>query len=137
MGVSGSIHHEDACSRRRPMPSLTRPMVLTLLAGPFVGAAIAAYTAQTRTFDDDTPGQVARGFTNEVGEWKVVTSDKGNAFAQVAKNPEDVFNITLAEKPELADVILTVRMKAITGELDQGGGLVWRARDKKNYYIAR
>jgi hypothetical protein len=28
-------------------------------------------------------------------------------------------------------------MKAVAGETDQGGGLVWRARDAKNYYLAR
>jgi hypothetical protein len=35
------------------------------------------------------------------------------------------------------DVDLSVRIKAVAGELDQGGGVVWRARDKNNYYIAR
>jgi hypothetical protein len=28
-------------------------------------------------------------------------------------------------------------MKALAGEDDQGGGLVWRAKDGANYYIAR
>jgi hypothetical protein len=28
-------------------------------------------------------------------------------------------------------------MKAIAGKEDQGGGLVWRAKDAKNYYVAR
>ena len=35
------------------------------------------------------------------------------------------------------DVDLTVRLKAVAGDLDRGGGLVWRAKDKNNYYIAR
>ncbi len=35
------------------------------------------------------------------------------------------------------DVDVSVRLKAVVGELDQGGGVVWRARDKDNYYIAR
>jgi hypothetical protein len=30
-----------------------------------------------------------------------------------------------------------VRLKAVAGETDRGGGLVWRAKDKNNYYIAR
>jgi hypothetical protein len=30
-----------------------------------------------------------------------------------------------------------VKIKAISGEEDQGGGLVWRYIDKDNYYIAR
>jgi len=28
-------------------------------------------------------------------------------------------------------------MKPIAGRLDQGGGIVWRAADAKNYYLAR
>jgi hypothetical protein len=34
-------------------------------------------------------------------------------------------------------VDLSVRVKAVAGELDQGGGVIWRAVDKNNYYIAR
>jgi hypothetical protein len=30
-----------------------------------------------------------------------------------------------------------VNLKASAGDYDQGGGLVWRAKDAKNYYIAR
>jgi hypothetical protein len=89
------------------------------------------------TFDDDATGQIAKGFTNEVGMWTVVTSDSGKALAQSAKNPNAVFNITLAGDTNAKDVDLSVRMKAVAGETDQGGGLVWRAKDAKNYYLAR
>ena len=103
--------------------------------------AVAAYAAdeakRTWTFDDDPSGQIARGFTNEVGEWTVVASDKGKALAQSARNPNAVFNITLIGDTDARDVDLSVRMKAVAGETDQGGGLVWRARDAKNYYLAR
>jgi hypothetical protein len=73
----------------------------------------------------------------EVGTWAVVDSDQGKALAQSAKNANSVFNITLATDTNAKDVDLSVRMKAIAGETDQGGGLVWRAKDAKNYYLAR
>jgi hypothetical protein len=92
---------------------------------------------RTWTFDDDETGVIAKGFTNEVGEWKVAASDNGKALAQSAKNPNSVFNITLISDTNARDVDLSVRMKAIAGETDQGGGLVWRAKDAKNYYLAR
>jgi len=92
---------------------------------------------RTWSFDDDAAGQIAKGFTNEVGEWSVVASDKGKALAQSAKNPNAVFNITLISETNAKDLDLSVRMKAVTGETDQGGGLVWRAKDAKNYYLAR
>ena len=37
--------------------------------------------------------------------------------------------------PLNADVHVFVR--ALEGRLDQGGGIVWRARDERNYYLAR
>jgi hypothetical protein len=92
---------------------------------------------RTWTFDDDEAGVIAKGFTNEVGEWKVAAADNGKALAQSAKNANSVFNVTLISDTNAKDVDLSVRMKAIAGEHDQGGGLVWRAKDSKNYYLAR
>jgi hypothetical protein len=92
---------------------------------------------RTWTFDDNETGVIAKGFTNEVGEWKVAASDNGKALAQSAKNPNSVFNVALITDTNAKDVDLSVRMKAIAGEHDQGGGLVWRAKDGKNYYLAR
>ena len=56
---------------------------------------------------------------------------------QKAKNDDATFNVALVEGTSYKDVDLSVRLKAVAGELDRGGGLVWRAKDKKNYYIAR
>src|SRR5262245_11897845 len=92
---------------------------------------------KTWNFDNDATGEIAKGFTNEVGEWKVAPSDKGKALAQSAKNANAVFNITLISDASAKDVDLSVRMKAVAGETDQGGGLVWRAKDAKNYYLVR
>jgi hypothetical protein len=114
--------------------TLATTIALFTLAAP----AFAQLTAtRTWTFDDEKAGQIARGFTGEVGVWKVVASEKGNALAQSAKNANSVFNITLAGDTDAKDVDLSVRMKAVAGETDQGGGLVWRAKDAKNYYLAR
>jgi hypothetical protein len=115
---------------------------LSVLAGVLLattGTPLLAQEGTKRTwaFDDDATGQIAKGFTNEVGEWKVAESDKGKALAQIAKNANSVFNITLISDTNAKDVDISVRMKPIAGETDQGGGLVWRAKDAKNYYLAR
>jgi hypothetical protein len=89
------------------------------------------------TFDEDQDGVIAKGFTNEVGEWKVVATPEGKVLAQTAKSPNPVFNVALASDTDVKDVDVSVRMKAIAGQNDQGGGLVWRATDSKNYYVAR
>ena len=47
------------------------------------------------------------------------------------------FNIVLVEESTATDFDLKVSFLAIAGRGDMGGGLIWRARDHKNYYIAR
>jgi hypothetical protein len=119
----------------RTRSRLTTGLALaTLLLGPVYAQEGAK---RTWNFDDDDTGAIAKGFTNEVGEWKVAASDSGKALAQSAKNANSVFNIALISDTNSKDVDLSVRMKAIAGEHDQGGGLVWRAKDAKNYYLAR
>ena len=120
------------------MRRLNRLTVTVILVGTLTVPLLAGDDAKkTWTFDDDETGAIAKGFTNEVGEWKVAASDQGKALAQSAKNPNSVFNVTLISDTNAKDVDLSVRMKAIAGEHDQGGGLVWRAKDAKNYYLAR
>ena len=47
------------------------------------------------------------------------------------------FNVVLVGKTTATDFDLKVSFLAIAGRGDMGGGLIWRARDHKNYYIAR
>src|SRR5437763_5853824 len=124
---------EKTAMKARPLCVLAGVILMT------TGTALPAQegTKRTWTFDDQATGQIARGFTNEVGEWKVTPSDKGKALAQSAKNANSVFNITLITDTNAKDVDVSVRMKPVAGETDQGGGLVWRAKDARNYYLAR
>ena len=92
-----------------------------ILSNPLYAADDAK---RTWTFDHETTGQIAKGFTNEVGEWSIVASDAGNALAQTAKNADSVFNVALASDTNVKDVDISVKMKAIAGQNDQGGGLV-------------
>jgi hypothetical protein len=110
-----------------------------IVAGALLVGPVYAGDGAKRTwnFDDEPTGKIAKNFTNEVGEWTVVASDNGKVLAQSAKNANAVFNIALAGDTGAKDVDLSVRMKAVAGETDQGGGLVWRAKDAKNYYLAR
>ena len=89
------------------------------------------------SFESDQPGKIAKGFTAEVGTWEVERDRENNVLAQKAKNDDGTFNVVLVDDTHFKNVDLSVRMKAVAGTLDQGGGLVWRARDKGNYYIAR
>jgi hypothetical protein len=119
--------------------SVLNKTILVTGAVLLAGAALAAAEPDGRTwsFDKDTAGQIAAGFVGEVGRWTVVASDRGQALAQTAKNEKPIFNLALVIGTAAQDVDVSVRLKAVAGEIDQGGGLVWRAKDGKNYYLAR
>ncbi len=106
-----------------------------------VGGAGAKEAQRTWNFDGDKPGAIANGFVNETGDWKVVVDEtapsKPNVLAQTAKNSDATFNIALISGTDYRDLRLSAMIKPIAGSEDQGGGLVWRAKDAKNYYIAR
>ncbi len=88
-------------------------------------------------FEADAVGGPAKGFSAEVGRWEVALDGGNRVLAQRAQNANRVYNVALVEGTSYKDVDVSVRVKPGAGELDQGGGLVWRAKDKDNYYIAR
>lgn len=92
-------------------------------------------------FDTVATGVVPTGFTPRSGEWTVVEDTSSpspqHAFAQTGKGTESAFNLVVMDDVKQSDVELVVKMKAVAGETDQGGGLAWRISDAKNYYLAR
>ncbi len=92
---------------------------------------------KTWTFEADNPGKIARGFSNEVGQWEVAKDGDNHVLYQKARNEDATFNVALVEGTSYKDLDLSVKLRAIAGDVDRGGGLVWRAKDEKNYYIAR
>jgi hypothetical protein len=111
---------------------------LRLIAALISGMAVAAEaTKKSWDFEKDEPGRIAAGFTNEIGQWEVAQDGDNHVLYQKAKSDDATFNLALATGTSCKDVDLSVKLKAVAGELDRGGGLVWRAKDGKNYYIAR
>lgn len=121
--------------------------VLALLG--IAGVAQAADDkARTITFGKDDLGKVPKGWTaaktgtGEGSVWKVVAdatapSKSGHALAQTAEGPGPLFNLCVADDTSFKDGEVTVSFKAVKGNKDQGGGIVWRYQDANNYYIAR
>lgn len=125
----------------RNLRKTARRGVFVVLAASLPLASAAQDGKKAWDFDAEKTGAIAAGFTNEVGEWKTVADhsapSKPNVVAQLAKNERPVFNIALESGTSYRNVDITVKLKSIAGQIDQGGGVVWRARDAKNYYIAR
>lgn len=73
--------------------------------------------------------------------WKVVEDASAPGHKALAQTSADgrnkLFNLCIARKTNFRDLDLRVSFRAVAGKLDQGGGLVWRYADAKNYYVAR
>ncbi len=110
-------------------------LLLAIAAG--VGATPPAPAKQVWDFEGDEPGKLAQGFSSEAGRWAVVAEAGHRVLAQQAESGDDTFNLALVAGTSARDLDLSVRIKAVAGKDDRGGGLVWRAKDARNYYIAR
>ena len=106
-----------------------------------------AKNAKTWTFDegDEPPGTFRLTETGGAGTpatWQIVEDPEApsppNAFGITeTKNGKSTYNLALAEGTSYTDVDISVMVHPGTGELDQGGGPIWRVKDENNYYIAR
>src|SRR5438128_2473345 len=113
------------------------------------GLALAAEDkVRTLHFAKEDAGKLPAGWkaektgTGEGSIWKVVEDDTapsktGYVLAQTAAGPSALFNLCVAEDTSFKDGDISVQFKAVRGDKDQGGGLVWRYQDHNNYYIAR
>jgi hypothetical protein len=89
-------------------------------------------------FDTDPAGGPPKGAEVFSGTWVV------RAEADAPSLPNALCQTGSAEFPALAlgdavyaDVVLTARFKPIAGKEDRAAGLIFRIRDKGNYYILR
>jgi hypothetical protein len=69
------------------------------------------------------------------GEWKVEGSDSGPVLVQTSTNQD--FPLALVRDLVLGNADLRVRFRLRGGEKDRCAGLVFRARDPRNYYLVR
>jgi hypothetical protein len=104
-----------------------------------VASASYAQSPSRRTWDFEAGrlGGLPDGFVEQAGRWVVAADGRNQVLAQLAKSDDAAFNVVLVQGTSSKDLDLSARVKAISGGVDQGGGVVWRARDSKNYYLAR
>lgn len=110
-------------------------LILGLLST--TGAAESPTAPRKWNFDSDAAGRVPAGFRAAVGSWSIVMDGANPVLAQTAQNADSVFNVIIGTDVLYSDVELSVRIKAVKGIVDQGGGLIWRAKNAKTYYVAR
>lgn len=117
----------------------------------FIACAIATVAAAAepikREFEADAVGGVPAGFefarTGGGGDGKWVVrvekgADKNHVLVQESADPTDHrFPVAVLKDGVFKDVTLSVRARPLSGQVDQGFGLVWRYKDANNYYITR
>jgi hypothetical protein len=102
----------------------------------------------TYNFDSDTAGKAPAHFQSAhtgqgtKGTWVVEKDDtapsKPNVLAQTSTDSTDYrFPLAILDEGSFKDLDLSVKFKAISGKVDQGGGLVFRYQDHNNYYVVR
>jgi hypothetical protein len=121
--------------------------VLVVLGVLNLSLSAADEEARTITFNKDHLGKVPKGWIAGVtgkaegSVWKVeedTTAPGGPlVLCQTSKNPNPVFNICIQDEGMYKDLDISIAFKPREGKLDQGGGIIWRVRDKNNYYIVR
>lgn len=112
--------------------------------------ATAVFSAQGATidFNRDRPGQPPNGFSvaltgrGQSGKWVVMKDDaspeRGNVLAQTDADATDYrFPVCIYDGLTAKDADIIVSFKPVSGRVDQGAGIVWRYKDKDNYYIVR
>ena len=132
-----------------------RKMALNLLLG-LVGLAAGCDGAgqssqptavRTLGFEACVVGQAPPDFavamTGSGGpaSWVVVVDPASGSKKVLAQTSSDAtkyrFPVCVYERLVARDVAVSVRFKAISGKVDQAGGVVVRYQDKDNYYIVR
>lgn len=130
-------------------------LILMFMAGTMGLPAWAAQDGASTiwTFDDVQAGGLPVGWKAEgIGRgaaslaWAVQAAadapSKPNVLITRADptgniDPDMSYNLFWTDHVIFKDGALAVRLRADAGGQDRGGGIVWRVRDKDNYYLAR
>src|SRR5215831_13142395 len=104
---------------------------------------VSIAVAQTVNFDNLTPGAPPPGWTaTKTGsgnpKWTIERDDTAPSKPNVLKQSgQATYPVCLKNGTNLKDGFVEVKFKPISGKEDQAGGVIWRCKDKDNYYIAR
>lgn len=117
-----------------------RPFTTAVLtAGMLASIALA----QSVNFDNLPAGAPPSGWTaTKTGsgspKWTIEKDDSAPSKPNVLKQSgEATYPVCIKDDTSLKDGFVEVKFKPISGKTDQAGGVVWRAKDSNNYYVAR
>ena len=117
---------------------------------PALGTWGADETTRVWDFEKVPLGRLPRGWKVEatrprgpLATWEVVedktapSGQKVMALVKINHHSGGTFNLCWTDRISFLNGTITVAFKAREGRIDEGGGIMWRVRDKDNYYVAR
>lgn len=125
-------------------------LIISLMCFSTAGMSQPLQNKYEENFDSITNMQLPAGWkadatnaTKIQQHWKVVADVnapvKNNilTIGNLNGNSSNIFNLLWTNRIEILDAELELHIRANSGRMDQGGGLMWRVKDANNYYIAR
>ncbi len=82
----------------------------------------------------------ATGVREPLAAWEWTTGADGREVVRLVEprhGSPSTFNLAWNPDADFRDGVLEVSLRADSGVVDQGGGLIWRARGPDDYYVAR
>lgn len=73
---------------------------------------------------------------NTSGKWEISKNAKEHYISMI-KRGSGFFNFCYTNDVKLKNGSISVAFRANAGQMDQGGGLMWRVQDNENYYVVR
>lgn len=104
---------------------------------------MAAGPGEIVTFDNVEAGRPPSGWTaTQTGsgraQWAVVQDDSAPSAPNVLRQSgQAAYPVCIKDDTSLKDGFVEVKFKPVSGREDQAGGLIFRAKDANNYYVAR
>jgi 3-keto-disaccharide hydrolase len=148
----GQLGHIEACVHGETLTAVARKrrerirqeeeVVRTSTIIPAVLVMAAGSTAIVN-FDSEAAGKPPSGWTaTQTGsgraQWAVVPDDSAPSKPNVLKQSgQAAYPVCIKDDTSIKDGSVEVKFKPISGREDQAGGVIWRAKDANNYYVAR
>ena len=71
-------------------------------------------------------------------KWTIETDNTAPSKPNVLKQSgKATYPVCIKDDTSLKDGFVEVKFKPVAGKVDQAGGVIWRAKDSNNYYVAR
>jgi hypothetical protein len=120
-------------------PQRRRAIIAAILF--FIG--VSAMSNHAISFESTQTGAAPEGWTSTLTgsgdpKWTVESDGTAPSKSKVIKQSgRATYPLLLKNDSSVKDGFVEVKFKAISGSQDRAAGVVWRAKDANNYYVAR